>query len=734
MVQIYFLYLVNTLYISYLFLQPFTMPQQNTNQYKFTIQGMHCSTCALSVTKYLQKLGASNIAVNPVTGHTTFSTNQTINHTNFNSSIQALGFSVATNNNTTPQKTTIANISSKTLFLITAPFTAVLMLHMLPHNSFTHFLHNAWLQFFLCLPPLFLGCWRLGKSAIASIKNGLPNMNVLIILGALAAFIYSVYGFLILKNSNYMFFETTAAIITFAFLGSYLEGYTQQKTNTQMAILAKAEKLTANMLAFDDNYNEQIFEVPSNTLRSGDLLLIKTGEQVPIDCTILSGTCTVNEALLTGEATPIQKTKKEVLLAGSFIYEGTIRAQANTNSTGTVLAGIVQMAYQAQAQKPAVQQLADKINGIFVPTVIAIALLTFTLNYFFTTVPFTAALMRAIAVLVIACPCAMGLATPATYAVGLSKGLRHGILFKNINVVSQFKKLQTIIFDKTGTLTQGKFSIASFTTSLPEADFKQIVYSLEKQSNHPIAIAICQLWPTKTPIYFSNFTEVKGEGLTGTTTNKDTFAIGSFSFIQPTNYTDTTAIYVAKNGVCIGQINLADTLRPETANVITQLKNHNYKIVLLSGDAAATCATVAKNLAITDVFANSSPANKLSTVTTLTTTAPTAMVGDGINDAPALAQATVGIAVNGASSIALQNADVVLLNNNLQTLPKALQIGKQIYSTLQQNLFWAFAYNLVAIPVAAFGLLTPLWGAITMAASDVVLGLSCIWFLLRKVK
>src|SRR5690606_20646428 len=302
-------------------------------------------------------------------------------------------------------------------FLFCLPFTAVLMLHMIPGLDF-HWLMNPWLQLTLCLPVFIVGMEFFGKSAWKSIRNGIPNMNVLIAMGALASFIYSLYGTLTGQAADYMFYETTATIITLVFLGNYMEEASVRSTQKALNKLASSQKVMANMIAYDDQHQEQIFEVESEQLRSGDLVLIKSGEQVPADCKILWGEAEVNEAIITGESIPVHKAGKDKLIGGSILVNGTIKAYVTAAGEDTVLSGIIKLVKQAQGEKAPVQQLADRISAIFVPVVLVIAAITLIINWIVLQ-DFTNSLMRSIAVLVIACPCAMGLATPAAIAVGL---------------------------------------------------------------------------------------------------------------------------------------------------------------------------------------------------------------------------------------------------------------------------------------------------------------------------
>jgi len=488
------------------------------------------------------------------------------------------------------------------------------------------------------------------------------------------------------------------------------------------------------MIAFDDQRQEIILPVENTQLHNGDLVLIKSGEQVPADCKILWGDASVNEAIITGESLPLTKKAKDTLIGGSILVDGTVKAQVTAASKDSVLSGIINLVKRAQGDKPPVQQLADKISAVFVPVVFLIAVLCFVLNFIFLH-DLTASLMRSIAVLVIACPCAMGLATPAAIAVGLGRAAKSGILFRNTKSLESFKNIKQVVFDKTGTLTTGEFVIAHFShdSRLTADEFKQIVFSLEKYSNHPIGKCIAVSWKTKNDTRWTKVDEIKGLGIKATTANGDMYQAGSYKIAELLTNDETHNVYIVKNNELLGWVDVKDELRKEAATVINYLHAKKIKTILLSGDRLVNCRKIAAELGIQEVIAEQSPAQKLQQVASLTEQMPTAMVGDGINDAPALAKATIGISMSDASHIAIQTADVVLMNKGLKNLPVSLGLGKHTFLTIRQNLFWAFFYNVIAIPVAAFGLLTPTVGALVMALSDIVLIVNSTRLFVKKV-
>ncbi|HXB43319.1 MAG TPA: HAD-IC family P-type ATPase, partial [Puia sp.] len=395
------------------------------------VEGMSCSNCALTIGNYLKKEGLANVKVNLITGDVNFDMNNgSMQKPDIVKGIQALGYIVHAHKEDTPGSHSRFLQNHLQRFLFCFLFTAPLMVHMLDHWIHIHWLMNPWLQLVLCLPVYIVGMNFFGRSAIKSIRNGMPNMNVLIAIGATGAFVYSLIGTILHLGESYLFYETAAAIITLIFFGNYLEDIAVQSTQRALNSLAKSQKVMANMIAFDEQHQEIIFPVENTQLRSGDLVLIKSGEMVPADCKILWGDASLNESIITGESLPVQKRAKDSLIGGSLVADGTLKAQVTAATKDSVLAQIINLVKEAQGEKPPVQQMADKISAIFVPVVLIIAAFTFIGNYIFLH-ELTPSLMRSIAVLVIACPCAMGLATPAAIAVGLGRAARHGILFRN---------------------------------------------------------------------------------------------------------------------------------------------------------------------------------------------------------------------------------------------------------------------------------------------------------------
>jgi P-type Cu+ transporter len=413
-----------------------------------------------------------------------------------------------------------------------------------------------------------------------------------------------------------------------------------------------------------------------------------------------------------------------------------LKAYVTAVGKDTVMSSIVAMMKKAQTEKPPVQQLADRISAVFIPLVLLIALGTLLVNHFVFDIPFQGSLMRAVAVLVIACPCAMGLATPAAIAVGLGRAAKNGILFTDVKRMELFRDVKRMVFDKTGTLTTGKFEISGFGmiqgTNLSENDFMKLVYSLEKFSNHPLAKSISLAWKRKDILRWDRIEEIKGLGMKAKDKEGNSYFIGSAAGVQGA-YPEGHSLYVLKNENLLGWIDLVDEIRPEAKDLIAFCKARNIETIILSGDTEEKCRLVADAIGIDMVVAGQRPEQKLAKLEAWSAEMPTVMVGDGINDAPALAKATISVSLGEASQLAIQSASVVLTSGGLTKLPKAMLLGKHTYGTVKSNLFWAFSYNIVAIPIAAMGMLHPTFAALIMGGSDVVLALNSLYLGVRKL-
>lgn len=678
------------------------------NKVHLLVEGMTCTNCALGVKKQLEKKGMANISVDFASGEVEFENVTAAPLEEVKKGIESLGYKVVKEEQ--PQKYSLV----EKLFFITLPFTFVLLLHMfIPYHLF----HNKWLQLALSTPVFFIGMIHFGKSAFNSLKSGVPNMDVLIFIGSFSAYVYSFYGTIILNDPNYLFFETSASIITLVLFGNVLEHRSVKKTTSAISELTKIQEGIAKKLV-----DGKVVEIPFSAIQKGDVLIVNTGDKIPSDCKIIEGKGVLNESILTGESTPVTKRIGDMVIGGSILEDGNLKLVAERTGNQTVLSQIIELVKKSRQEQPQIQRLGDKISAIFVPAVIAIALLTFFLAAFAFNVGIRQALMNAVAVLVISCPCAMGLATPTAVMVGIGRAAKNGILFKGGGTIEKMANIKHIIFDKTGTLTTGDFKINNveiFDSSYSKKQIFDLIYSIEKHSSHPIAKSLTKLLNEQaSTIAFTSVKEDKGSGITAIDKENNTIKLGS------KNYLETDKEYpllLSINNKIIAGIEIVDELKEDAKEVVEYFNSQGIDTVLLSGDIEKKCNRIAEQLNIKTVYSNQKPEQKLQVIDALQKTGFVAMVGDGVNDAPALNKAAVGISITNATQVAIESANVVVLNEkSLQQIALAHKLGKQTLKTIKQNLFWAFFYNVVAIPVAAFGLLTPIIAALAMAFSDVI--------------
>ncbi len=684
----------------------------NDANIKLQVEGMTCSGCEKTVTTYLQKEGLHNINVSFATSEVVFGSVQPEKLQAIKNGINNLGYHVVEQG----AKSSGKLFSLENIFIFCATLTVPLLLHMfLPF----HILHNQWFQLALATPVFIVGWFHFGRGAIGSVRVGMPNMDVLILIGATAAYVYSLAGTIMQLGNDYLFYETAATIITLVLLGNLIEKRTIKETTTSIDSLAKLKPDKAN-LVIDVNGFEMHDIIEADKVKTGDIIRINTGDRVPLDGVIISGNAFTDESMITGESVPVEKQKGDKVISGTLISQGNIKVSVTATAGNSYLAKLIELIKTAHAQKPNIQKFADRISNVFVPVVVGLSVLTFLIAHFVFDITATKALLNSIAVLAIACPCAMGLATPTAIMVGLGRVASKGIVIKGAKTVEQLSGIKTFVFDKTGTLTTGNFKINEIKlfNNKNEDEAKQIIYSLEQHSSHPIAQSILNALPNTTAKKLYNIEEIKGKGIKGFDENNQEFYLGSNKILHEEN--NNFDLYLTQNNQLIAALNIEDEIKPEAKEVIEFLQKNNFDVILLSGDSEKKCQFVARKLNISKVHAAVSPEEKLTLINKLTQEQPTAMVGDGINDAPALAKATIGVSLSNASEAAIDSAQVILLKGNLTALVEAIQISKFTFSTIKQNLFWALSYNLVAIPIAAAGFLNPMVAALSMAFSDVV--------------
>jgi Cu+-exporting ATPase len=690
------------------------------------VQGIHCASCVGTIHKFLSQHEIQDPLIRISDGTIRFFLPKSKSLETIVLGLKQLGFSAQpvpekTNNHAhhNHQHDTSGQASQlKTKFLIALFCTLPLLSHMFVDMPL---LHSPVMQLLLSLPVFIIGMEHFGKSAWSALKMRYANMDVLISMSVMAAYVYSIAGYLLNLGPDYMFFETAASIVTFVLLGNLLEQRSLRQTTSALKELQSIQVDHANVLR-GENFNE-VSRIPIHELQIGDLILINEGERVPADAVVHWGEGAIDESVVTGESRPVPKAPHSGLITGSIVSEGSLKARVTAVGPNTSLAQIIRMVEEAELHRPHIQALGDVVSAIFVPAVLGIALLTFFGTWFGLGLPFATALLRSVAVLVIACPCAMGLAIPTAVVVAIGRAARNGVLIKGGRTLELLASVRQIVFDKTGTLTTGRFSKVEITV-IPESgstkeEIVRIVRALEKHSAHPIAKGLLATLPASAEESFTDVTEERGVGITGVTAIGTHYRLGSRRVLTapPQKAAD---IYLLKDGVLIGTLEITDEIRPEAAPTIMELADLNLKTTLLSGDRREYCEAIARELNITRYFAEQTPAEKLQKIEEFEQESAVGYVGDGINDAPALARARLGISLSGATDVAMQSAQVILLEANLARLPFALRLGQSAVRTMKQNLFWAFFYNICAIPLAALGYLTPLVAALTMAFSDVI--------------
>jgi len=580
--------------------------------------------------------------------------------------------------------------------------------------------------------------WRFHKMAFKQAIHLKANMDTLVSIGTLSAYFYSAWLvvqaiFFNIEKEGYL--ETAAIIITLILLGKYFEARASGQASEAMKKLMELGVKKARLLI-----NGEEREIDINDIKINDIVVVRPSEKIPLDGIIEDGESSLDESMLTGESLPIEKKKGDTVFGATINQTGLLKIKITQIGEGTVLAQIIKTVEEAQGSKAPIQKLADKISGIFAPAVIVIAILTFAIQYFISD-NFSSSLINAITVLVIACPCALGLATPTAIMAGTGRGSKHGILFKNSESFERAKNITMVVFDKTGTLTEGtpqvKKIIPNPQFKFEEAQVLKIGASVAKNSNHPLSMAINQRAQQDNIelAELENFQELSGRGVSGTCkTHQTALMLGNKKLltennivtdwvdkiINQDNLDSGTRLFVTHGQNVIGAIIIADKIRAESAQVITDLKTMGLKITMLSGDNLKTAQEVADKLNIDQVIAEVLPAEKSETIKKLQSQgARIIFVGDGINDAPSLVQADLGIAMGNATDIAKEAGQIILMQDNLSKVVEAIKLSKNTFTAIKQNLFWAFFYNTVAIPLAIFGVLNPIIASAAMGFSSV---------------
>ena len=693
---------------------------------EFAIAGMTCAACSARLEKVLNRQQGMQANVNLAAERARVRLDGTADEAAVIAAVARAGFSASLVDKDTRarEKARRAADYQRELrrFWIAVALTLPLVGQMLFMfgGGHGHLELPRWLQLALATPVQFWIGWRFYDGAYKALRGGGANMDVLVALGTSMAWGFSA-AVTLFGLDQHVYFEAGAAVITLVLLGKLLEARAKARTSEAIEALIRLQPKTARI-----ERDGQWVEIAVDALMPGDIFMVRPGESVPVDGEVVDGTSSVNEAMLTGESMPVGKTAGDRVFAATANGQGALRCRATGVGEQTLLAGIIRLVGEAQGSKAPVQRLADRISAVFVPVVCVIALATFA-GWWLYAGDFAGALVNAVAVLVIACPCALGLATPTAIMVGTGQGARAGILARNVEALERAEKIAVLALDKTGTLTCGEPQVTDIVPLALDADEAlRLAAALEEGSEHPLARAVLARAAAVDLPKVANFSAMPGQGVAGKVDGRrlrlgapEWLGMRDDPAVQRLQQAGKTVVVLDEDGVGLALLAIADALRPTSRAAVERLRARGVRVVMLTGDNAATAAAIAREAGIDEFRAGILPGAKAAAVAELKSGGLVAMVGDGINDAPALAAADVSFAIGAGSDAAVEAADLTLIRSDLCGVDDAIELSRATLGKIRQNLFFAFIYNVLGIPLAALGMLNPVVAGAAMAMSSV---------------
>lgn len=723
-----------------------------------SIDGMTCSACSNGLEKYLNKQnGIYNASVNLVMANATIDYDEKIlDIPKLETFVKKAGFKslgefkeIKFETKSKNEKTKLIIFTILAIILMYISMGHMLNLPALPYLDPHKHVYPYMITLLLLTISFLIYGFDIIKNGYKNLIHNTPNMDTLVAIGVLTSFLYSLYNMYLVFKGNQnaimnLYFESSAIVIYFIKLGRFIDGASKDKTKEAISKLVTITPTKATIKK-EDTYKE----VTLDEIKKGDIVICKAGEKIAVDGEIIYGKAHFDESFITGESKPVNKTVGSKVLAGSMNYDGYIEYKAEKIGKDSTISEIVRLVIEASNTKSPISKVADKVSGIFVPIVILIAIITLIL-YLLITKDLSESLITFVTILVIACPCSLGLATPLAIVVSEGKCASEGILIKKSEILENVQKVDTIIFDKTGTLTYGKLKISKVInySNLEDQKLLQLAASLEAKSSHPISKAFEGYMSENnvTQLEVSDFENIPGFGIKGKVENEE-IMLGNSKLLDKYNIENNHAgdenvlssngnsiIYVIKNNEIIALIGACDIIRENVKNVIKELQEQDITTVILTGDNERAASKIAKELGITIVYSNVVPSEKVEVIKRLKEENKYVMMcGDGINDSPALSLSDIGVSINGATDIAMDSSDVILTQNNLNSILKLIDISKKTFKIIKQNLFWAFFYNLIMIPIA-IGILKPIGITITPMIASLAMVFSSITVILNTLR